>query len=121
MNKPTVKLSFTQLQRNVIGRCISLVLMDYNIHPADIAGDELAMHRHRYCLSLAEIAFLHNWNENVPGHRSVTLGHSRIIDLFHCIQEVNAFLATEQERFASRELVMLLFTAIVNGPIKSNP
>lgn len=121
MNKPTVKIAFTQMQRNVIGRCIALVLKDYNVYPADIAGNDTAMHRHRYVLSLAEIAFMHNWNTWNENVKSVTLGHSRVIDLFHCIQEVNALLVTEQERFVSRELIMLLFTAIVNSPIKSNP
>lgn len=116
MNKPTTKLCFTQLQRQVIGSCIALILKDYRIHPADIAGDDSKLARHRFCLSLAEIAFMHNWHAFEPSQRCVTLGHSRIIDLFHAIQESNAFLSTEQERFASRELVMILFTAIVNSP-----
>lgn len=114
--KATVKISFTQMQRQIIGRCISLILKDYNVHPADIAGNDSEMMRHRYCLSLAEIAFMHNWNSNDPHTRSISLPHSRVIDLFYCIQEVNAFLATEQERFVSRELIFTLFTAIINSP-----
>lgn len=116
MNKPTIKLCFTQVQRNVIGSCIALILKDYRIHPADIAGDDVKLARHRFCLSLAEIAFMHNWNAFDSANRCVTLGHSRVIDLFHAIQESNCFLPTEQERFASRELVMILFTAMINAP-----
>jgi hypothetical protein len=113
--KISVKVSFTQVQRKCIVKCCGILLNNYHVNAESLVID-VDMMRHRYCLSLAELMVGINWNTEQTIQRTIALPYSKVIDLFFAIQEVNAFLQNELERFTSMEIISKLFLIIIESP-----